>query len=50
MVKYPIGIQTFEKIREDGFLYLDTWAVAAIASNAYGVIIVNLYVSESPIL
>lgn len=23
MVKYPIGIQTFEKIRKEGFLYLD---------------------------
>lgn len=27
MVKYPIGIQTFEKIREDGFLYLDKTAL-----------------------
>jgi len=23
MLKYPIGIQTFEKIREDGFAYVD---------------------------
>ena len=27
MVKYPIGIQTFEKIRDDGFLYLDKTAL-----------------------
>ena len=22
-MKYPIGIQSFEKIREDGFVYVD---------------------------
>jgi len=27
MVRYPIGIQTFEKIRDDGFLYLDKTAL-----------------------
>lgn len=27
MVKYPIGIQTFEKIRNEGFLYLDKTAI-----------------------
>ena len=26
MVKYPIGIQTFEKIRKEGSLYLDKTA------------------------
>ena len=23
MMKYPIGVQSFEKIREDGFAYVD---------------------------
>ena len=23
MIKYPIGIQSFEKLREDGYVYVD---------------------------
>lgn len=23
MIKYPIGIQTFSKLREEGYLYVD---------------------------
>ena len=23
MMKYPIGIQSFEKLREDGYVYVD---------------------------
>lgn len=26
-MKYPIGIQTFEKIREDGYVYVDKTAL-----------------------
>ena len=26
-MKYPIGIQTFEQIREDGFVYVDKTAL-----------------------
>ena len=24
MIKYPIGIQSFEKLREDGYVYVGT--------------------------
>ena len=27
MLKYPLGIQTFEKIREDGLFYVDKTAL-----------------------
>ena len=27
MMKYPIGIQSFEQIREDGFVYVDKTAL-----------------------
>ena len=28
MMKYPIGIQSFDKMREDGFVYVDKTAFA----------------------
>lgn len=27
MMKYPIGIQSFDKMREDGFVYVDKTAL-----------------------
>ena len=34
--RYPIGVQTFEKIREGGFLYIDKTALVydLVTSNA----------------
>ena len=35
MVKYPIGIQTFEKIREGGYLYVDKTQYVYNIANSY---------------
>ena len=37
MTKYPIGIQSFQKLRESGFLYVDktAWVHQLISNEGY---------------
>lgn len=33
--KYPVGIQSFESIRKDGYLYLDKTPLFSLSTNCH---------------
>ncbi len=41
MKKLPLGIQTFEKIREDNYLYVDKTAIAEHLINTYDIVFLS---------
>ena len=45
---YPIGIQNFEKIRKDGYLYIDKTALIYQLANTGSYYFCLLYTSPSP--
>ena len=41
MTKYPVGIQTFEKIRQGGYLYIDKTQYVYDLANSFGYVFLS---------